>query len=179
MTPIQPGKLFTKSGPCLDLRWRLHVAGRFAQRPIDDRLVSTRESFGVMKHAPCGNGFHLRGSCPWHMEVLSNKSILKIGVGVSNADASPLSCSGPFPLSEAQPFYAPLGVWLSERTFPAIHTACIRLWPRGYPSQLPVLLKAMSLLRQCLGQLGATPADASKVTMPAEKAEADPADKYF
>ena len=40
-------------------------------------------------------------------------------------------------------------------------------------------VKAMSLLRQCLGQLGATPADASKVTMPAEKAEADPADKYF
>jgi hypothetical protein len=40
-------------------------------------------------------------------------------------------------------------------------------------------VKAFSLLRQCLGQLGATPADASKVTMPAEKAKDDPADKYF
>jgi hypothetical protein len=37
---------------------------------------------------------------------------------------------------------------------------------------------ALGLLRQCLGQLGATPADASKITMPEEKVE-DPADKYF
>jgi len=37
--------------------------------------------------------------------------------------------------------------------------------------------KAMNLLRMCLGQLGATPADSSKVRMP-EKVD-DPADKYF
>ena len=39
-------------------------------------------------------------------------------------------------------------------------------------------VKAMNLLRMCLGQLGATPADSSKVKMPAEKVD-DPADKYF
>jgi hypothetical protein len=39
-------------------------------------------------------------------------------------------------------------------------------------------MKALNLLRQCLGQMGATPADSSKVKMPAEKVD-DPADKYF
>jgi hypothetical protein len=39
-------------------------------------------------------------------------------------------------------------------------------------------VKAMNLLRMCLGQLGATPADSSKMKMPAEKVD-DPADKYF
>ena len=39
-------------------------------------------------------------------------------------------------------------------------------------------VKALSLLRQCLGQMGATPSDASKVIMPDEKVD-DPADKYF
>jgi hypothetical protein len=39
-------------------------------------------------------------------------------------------------------------------------------------------VKAINLLRMCLGQLGATPADASKVRMPVEKKD-DPADKYF
>jgi hypothetical protein len=34
------------------------------------------------------------------------------------------------------------------------------------------------LLRQCLGQMGATPADASKVAMPEDKVE-DPLAKYF
>ena len=38
--------------------------------------------------------------------------------------------------------------------------------------------KAMNLLRMCLGQLGATPAESSKVRMRAEKVD-DPADKYF
>jgi hypothetical protein len=40
-------------------------------------------------------------------------------------------------------------------------------------------VKALSLLRQCLGQLGATPSDASKVKMPEEKVPNDPASKYF
>ena len=39
-------------------------------------------------------------------------------------------------------------------------------------------VKALNLLRMCLGQLGATPTDASKVRMPVEKKD-DPADKYF
>jgi hypothetical protein len=39
-------------------------------------------------------------------------------------------------------------------------------------------VKAANLLRMCLGQLGATPVDASKVRMPVEKVD-DPADKYF
>jgi hypothetical protein len=40
-------------------------------------------------------------------------------------------------------------------------------------------VKVLTLLRQCLGQLGATPSDASKITMPDEEAPDDPADKYF
>src|ERR1700687_3149122 len=39
-------------------------------------------------------------------------------------------------------------------------------------------MKALNLLRQCLGQMGAAPADSSKVKMPAEKVD-DPADKYY
>jgi hypothetical protein len=39
-------------------------------------------------------------------------------------------------------------------------------------------IKALNLLRQCLGSMGATPADSSKVTMPVERVD-DPADKYF
>lgn len=37
---------------------------------------------------------------------------------------------------------------------------------------------ALTLLRQALGQLGATPATASVISMP-EKSEEDPAEKYF
>jgi hypothetical protein len=40
-------------------------------------------------------------------------------------------------------------------------------------------VKALGLLRQCLGQLGATPADASKVQMPPADDVYDPASKYF
>ena len=39
-------------------------------------------------------------------------------------------------------------------------------------------LNALSLLRQCLGAMGATPADRSKVSMPAEPGD-DPAAEYF
>jgi hypothetical protein len=38
---------------------------------------------------------------------------------------------------------------------------------------------ALNLLRQCLGQMGATPADSSKISAPDEEGEEDPADKYF
>jgi hypothetical protein len=40
-------------------------------------------------------------------------------------------------------------------------------------------VRSLNLLRQCLGQMGATPADASKVTLPDEDDDADPSDKYF
>jgi hypothetical protein len=41
-------------------------------------------------------------------------------------------------------------------------------------------IKMLALLRQCLGQLGATPADASKITLPDEDDEVeDPSSKYF
>jgi hypothetical protein len=39
-------------------------------------------------------------------------------------------------------------------------------------------VRMANLLRQCLGQMGATPADASKVALPNDEVE-DPADKYF
>jgi hypothetical protein len=39
-------------------------------------------------------------------------------------------------------------------------------------------VQALNLLRQCLGQLGATPADASKVTLP-DADEEDPDDRFF
>lgn len=39
-------------------------------------------------------------------------------------------------------------------------------------------VQALNLLRQCLGQLGATPADATKVTMP-DGGDEDPEEKFF
>lgn len=39
-------------------------------------------------------------------------------------------------------------------------------------------VQAMNLLRQCLGQMGATPADASKITVPDAEDE-DPDEKFF
>lgn len=38
--------------------------------------------------------------------------------------------------------------------------------------------KVLTLLRQCLGALGATPVDASKISIP-DSDDEDPADKYF
>lgn len=40
-------------------------------------------------------------------------------------------------------------------------------------------VSAMNLLRLCLGQLGATPVDARRVTMPPEPESEDPAEAYF
>lgn len=40
-------------------------------------------------------------------------------------------------------------------------------------------IQSMNLLRQCLGQMGATPADASRVGLPAGPSEPDPAEEYF
>jgi hypothetical protein len=40
-------------------------------------------------------------------------------------------------------------------------------------------VNGLNLLRLCLGQMGATPVDSSKVTLPDKEEEKDPADKYF
>lgn len=40
-------------------------------------------------------------------------------------------------------------------------------------------VQALNLLRQCLGQMGATPADASKAGAKPDGDSEDPADKYF
>ena len=39
-------------------------------------------------------------------------------------------------------------------------------------------VQALNLLRQCLAQMGATPADASKINVPADK-EVDPDEQFF
>ena len=40
-------------------------------------------------------------------------------------------------------------------------------------------VQAMNLLRQCLGQMGATPADASKAGVKPDGDQEDPAEKYY
>lgn len=40
-------------------------------------------------------------------------------------------------------------------------------------------VRMATLLRQCLASMGATPADASKVTMPSEEKADDPSEQYF
>jgi hypothetical protein len=47
---------------------------------------------------------------------------------------------------------------------------------RGLSSGEVVGIQSMNLLKQCLGQLGATPADASKITIPEED---DQDDEFF
>jgi len=42
-----------------------------------------------------------------------------------------------------------------------------------------VSVNGLNLLRLCLGQMGATPVDSSKITLPEDKDHADPSDKYF
>jgi hypothetical protein len=40
-------------------------------------------------------------------------------------------------------------------------------------------LNGLNLLRLCLSQMGATPVDASKITLPKEEDDEDPSSKYF
>lgn len=40
-------------------------------------------------------------------------------------------------------------------------------------------IQSMNLLRQCLGQMGATPADASRISLLDAPSEPDPADEFF
>jgi hypothetical protein len=67
--------------------------------------------------------------------------------------------------------------WLqrSHRCLTAI--ACIARADLISSSELNV--RMLNLLRQTLGQMGATPADSSKITRPDDEVEEDPAAKYF
>jgi hypothetical protein len=42
-----------------------------------------------------------------------------------------------------------------------------------------ISVNGLNLLRLCLSQMGANPVDASKISMPDEEDEEDPASKYF
>jgi hypothetical protein len=42
-----------------------------------------------------------------------------------------------------------------------------------------LIVNGFNLLRLCLGQMGATPVDSSKVTLPDDEKDEDPSDKYF
>ncbi len=42
-----------------------------------------------------------------------------------------------------------------------------------------ISVNGLNLLRLCLSQMGATPVDASKITLPEEEDDEDPAAKYF
>jgi hypothetical protein len=42
-----------------------------------------------------------------------------------------------------------------------------------------ISVNSLNLLRLCLSQMGATPVDASKISMPDEEDDEDPASKYF
>jgi hypothetical protein len=42
-----------------------------------------------------------------------------------------------------------------------------------------VSVNGLNLLRLCLGQMGATPTDSSKVALPDDEDAHDPVDKYF
>jgi hypothetical protein len=66
--------------------------------------------------------------------------------------------------------------WLRESDRALLEIACT-LRARMTAGEV-LSVNALALLRQCLGQMGATPADRTKVVIPAEP-EADPADEYF
>jgi hypothetical protein len=71
--------------------------------------------------------------------------------------------------------------WLNESHRSLLEIACYvraRLhFPK--PGDEEVGVQKLNLLRQCLGQMGATPADASKVNIPDGEGPQDPSDKYF
>jgi hypothetical protein len=67
--------------------------------------------------------------------------------------------------------------WLNRSHRAIVSLACEILGRQIAGEEVGV--KALSLLRMILGQLGATPADASKVKMPVEENEDDPSKKYF
>jgi hypothetical protein len=67
--------------------------------------------------------------------------------------------------------------WLNRSHRAIVSLACEILGRQIAGEEVGV--KALSLLRMILGQLGATPSDASKVKMPVEEDEDDPSKKYF
>ena len=71
--------------------------------------------------------------------------------------------------------------WLNESHRGILEIASVIRARLHYPKpgDEEVGVQKLNLLRQCLGQMGATPADASKVTIPDGEGEKDPADKYF
>ena len=69
--------------------------------------------------------------------------------------------------------------WLNSSHRALLEIACNVRARLMVPSAEGVGIQALNLLRQCLGQMGATPADASKVNLPDAEGEKDPADKYF
>ncbi|MBB4192782.1 hypothetical protein [Rhizobium aethiopicum] len=87
------------------------------------------------------------------------------------------------------PAWMPEGQQLAWRTIAkeipwlnASHRALVEIasYVRGrLMANEDVGVQALNLLRQCLGQMGATPADASKAGAKPGGEEEDPADKYF
>lgn len=71
--------------------------------------------------------------------------------------------------------------WLNESHRALMEIACTirgRLMKPLGEGEEAVGVQAMNLLRQCLGSMGLTPADASKVAIPDGKGDEDPAKKY-
>lgn len=66
--------------------------------------------------------------------------------------------------------------WLAESDRALVEMATL-IRARVYSGEIPGV-QALNLLRQCLGSMGATPADRSKVPMPDDPGDEDPADGY-
>jgi|GEM_PF-855449 len=66
--------------------------------------------------------------------------------------------------------------WLQKSHRALVGIACVAR--ANLMSEAEFNVRMANLLRQCLGQMGATPADSTKVTMPNDEVK-DPSDKYF
>jgi hypothetical protein len=62
------------------------------------------------------------------------------------------------------------------------HRAIVSIASQVFGKQIAgeeISVNALNLLRLCLSQMGATPTDSSKITLPDEDDKEDPAAKYF
>jgi hypothetical protein len=62
------------------------------------------------------------------------------------------------------------------------HRAIVSIASQVFGKQIAgeeISVNALNLLRLCLSQMGATPTDASKITLPEEEDDEDPSAKYF
>jgi hypothetical protein len=62
------------------------------------------------------------------------------------------------------------------------HRAIVSIASQVFGKQIAgeeISVNALNLLRLCLSQMGATPTDSSKITVPEEEDDEDPASKYF